>query len=99
MKAKYNLKREKLIFTIIITVLVLSSSLIINKILFSNKAYSSDRVYEMVYVKQNDTIWDIAIKYNKSDRDNRQVVDEIRHLNNLQYRYIQPGDLIKVPVN
>lgn len=68
-----------------------------------NKAYSTKYNYKGNYVqlkiKQGDTIWSIAIENMPKNYDVRKMVYDIKQLNNIDDAQIQPGDLIKIPIN
>ncbi|WP_282925876.1 cell division suppressor protein YneA [Helcococcus kunzii] len=49
-----------------------------------------------ITVDYGDTLWDIA-KNVDSDRDLREIIYEIKELNNIDESDIFPGDQIKVP--
>lgn len=98
MKKRYIIV-NKFRFISFLTISILLSSFLINILFFSNKVYSSTRDnYKMICIEKGDTLWDIATEYNTKNIDIRQVVLDIKELNNLGYRLIYPGDLIKVPI-
>nr|WP_252187879.1 LysM peptidoglycan-binding domain-containing protein [Anaeromonas frigoriresistens] len=55
--------------------------------------------YYKVFVREGDTIWEIAHDHNPYGEDVRKIVYEIEKMNNLESQYIRPGDIIKVPRN
>ncbi len=70
-------------------VLVLIGIIISTILLFSNKSYSKGEIKEkIVYVSSGDTLWNIASQEQEnndyySEKDIREIVYEIRKLNNL----------------
>ncbi len=82
--------------------LILVASFLVSILGFTSHAYGSKKQglqgYEMVYIKKNDNLWDIARTYNSSKMDMDEFLGEIREINDLKYRTIYPGDLIKVPI-
>ena len=70
-------------------VLVLIGIIISTILLFSNKSYSKGEIKEkIVYVSSGDTLWNIASQEQEnndyySEKDLREIVYEIRKLNNL----------------
>ena len=55
--------------------------------------------YDTIIVASGDTLWDIAAKYNTSNRDIRTVVDNIMRVNGMTTTRICAGDKISIPVN
>lgn len=53
--------------------------------------------YQNYEVEQGDTLWNIA-KAHMPNTDPRSVVFEIQQMNGLGNEFIQPGDVLKVPV-
>lgn len=53
--------------------------------------------HEEIQVLQGDTLWNIAIEYLSPGDDIREVVYDIKKLNNMDTGYIYPGDIIKMP--
>lgn len=70
-------------------ILVLIGIIISTILLFSNKSYSKGEIKEkIVYVSSGDTLWNIASQEQEnndyySEKDIREIVYEIRKLNNL----------------
>jgi len=63
------------------------------------KAYSKDiQRYDYVSIQQGDTLWSIAKNYSDG-KDIREVIYEISRLNKIHNKPLQPGDLIKIPLN
>lgn len=61
------------------------------------EAEHKNNSYIEVLVKKGDTIWHLAKKYNESKKDIRQVIYEIRKINNLSNVNIVPGQIILIP--
>ncbi len=100
MKKKF-LPINRLIFISSLVGLLLIFSTFLNTFFLTNKVYGysrSNNQYIMVTVKEGDTLWTLAKNNNKSNRDIRKIVHEIKDINNLHYMIIYPGDLIKVPI-
>lgn len=70
-------------------VLILIGIIIISTIIFSSKSYSKGEAKEKtIFVSNGDTLWDIASQEQEtnnyySDKDIRDIVYDIRKLNNL----------------
>ncbi len=97
-----NLKitnRVKFIRAIVILAIILISILII----FINKSYSnSETKYTEEYVIKGETLWSIAekqIEENKYfyNKDIRNVVYELKQINNMKTSEINEGMKIKIP--
>ncbi len=54
--------------------------------------------YQQVTVASGDTLWDIAGRAGSS-ADRRDLVERIRDLNGLGARAIQPGQVLRVPMD
>ena len=92
MKKSYVLKNKRRFTTFIITVLLL-----ILAVFYTNTVYGYEEpTYKVITVKQGDTLWDIAIKYNNNDNI-RKYIYEIKKLNNLSNVEIYEGSLLKLP--
>lgn len=70
-------------------VLILIGLIVITTIIFSSKSYSKGEIKEKtIFASSGDTLWDIASQEQKtnnyySDKDIRDIVYDIRKLNNL----------------
>lgn len=70
-------------------VLILVGILVISTIIFSSKSYSKGEIKEKtIYVSHGDTLWNIASQEQNtndyySEKDIREIIYEIRKLNNL----------------
>lgn len=70
-------------------VLILIGILLITTIIFSNKSYSKGEIKEKtIFVSSGDTLWNIASQEQEtnnyySDKDIRDIIYDIRKLNNL----------------
>ena len=54
--------------------------------------------YQTVTIRGGDTLWSIASAHSDSSTDVRELVREIRKLNDIEPGSIYPGQIIKVPV-
>ncbi|MDD2402280.1 MAG: LysM peptidoglycan-binding domain-containing protein [Clostridia bacterium] len=55
--------------------------------------------YVAVIVKQGDSLWSIADKYDNNTTDIRRYIDTIQQYNQIDNTDIlQPGDIINVPI-
>lgn len=62
-------------------------------------AYSKDiPQFDYVSVQQGDSLWSIAKDYS-GNKDIREIIFKISELNNIHNTTIQPGDIIKIPLN
>ncbi len=73
-------------------------------IIFSKHTYSKGNVkYTEEYVYSGDTLWSISeqqIEENKyfENKDIREVINEIKYLNNLSNSNLKEGEKIKIPI-
>ena len=92
MKKKFVLKNK----TRFITALLIPAA-IISVLFFSQPVMGFNAgTYEVVKVSQGDTLWGIALKYNKRD-DIRKFIYNIKTLNSLEDSFIVAGDTLKIP--
>ncbi len=62
-------------------------------------AFTSTAVYETVYVKSGDTVWNIAAAIATPKDDIREIIFEIKQLNKLDNNaQVFPGQALKVRV-
>lgn len=93
------INKRKFIKNICIIIIIISSI-----ILFSKKTYSKNEItYKENYIYSGDTLWSISkkeIENNKyfKNKDIRNVVSEIKHLNNLNESTLNVGEKIKIPI-
>ena len=100
MKSKRYKIVNKTRFYIFITVSLMLGAIITNTLFSTAKAYSNpvDIPYEEIVVTKGDTLWYIAIEFMPQNYDVRQMIYNIRQLNNMETVSIHPGDKIKVPI-
>lgn len=97
-------KRYKIVnktrFYTFLTITLILGGIITNTLLSTAKAYSNpvDQPYEEITVAEGDTIWYIALEFMPNNYDIREMVYNIRQLNNMDTVSIHPGDKIKVPI-
>lgn len=63
----------------------------------SAHSLSYDLGYHQVEVSEGDTLWKIALDYLPEGTDVRKLIYDINELNNIEFSYIYPGDIIKIP--
>ena len=85
-------------FLLILSILIFVSTFMLLSFISSNLAYGADvEEYMTVTVHDGDTIWTIAEPIAvSSNRDIRDVVKDIRSLNNLEC-VIYPGQTLQIP--
>lgn len=78
---------------------ILLTSIIIFTSILTFKAYSKDiPKFDYISIQAGDTLWSIAKNYS-DNKDIREVIYNISELNNIHNTPIQPGDIIKIPLN
>ena len=60
---------------------------------------ASVNTYAQVVISENDTLWDIACRYNPDYRDIRGIIHEIYEANDMTAADIIPGEVIFVPIH
>ena len=88
------MKRKKLFLLAVIC--IVSSFTIIS---IKNRTYANkeEKIFIKYTVKEGDTLWRIAKRYNRDGEDVRKLIYEIREHNNIT-PMIYPGQEILVPV-
>lgn len=95
---KYKIVNKIRFYGFVIVVVYISFSMLWFFKSFSRaEDVSSNLNYEEIYVQSGDTVWSIALDHNHINTDPRDIVAEIRTLNNLDDVIIKPGDKIKIP--
>lgn len=64
----------------------------------SAKAATTSAPMQVMQVQPGDTLWSIARQAGGQQQDVRQVIQEIREMNELGEALIQPGQKLLVPV-
>ena len=91
--------KVKFVRTVSILILLIGALII-----FSKNTYSKGQVkYKDVFIYSGDTLWDIAIEEitnNKyfQNKDIREVVWELKNINNLEDSDLIEGQNIKIPI-
>jgi LysM repeat protein len=79
-------------FTLIMTFLIIA-------ILSPSTVYSNEPInFSKVVVRSGDSLWTIASNNNSANKDIRELIYQIRMLNDIGSSPIKPGDILKVPV-
>lgn len=101
-KERYNMKivnKKKFIRSTSITIgLIICLILMLANISFSHTEVS----YKEISVNSGDTLWSIA-KYEKNNnvyfenKDIRDIIDEIKYINNLNVSNLSIGDKLSIP--
>lgn len=99
----YRRKRLRVVsktrFITFITILIIFLGTITGGILKFDRAYSTTYIkWEEVVVRSGDTLWNIAKANNPKNYDVRKVIYEIMEFNNMKDARINPGDIIKIPM-
>lgn len=75
----------------------------INSIFFNNNSYSKVEVkYKTEYASYGDTLWSIAQRESKinkyyQDKDVREIIYDLKQINNFQTSELSVGQEIKIP--
>ncbi|MBS4535977.1 LysM peptidoglycan-binding domain-containing protein [Clostridium sp. D2Q-14] len=92
-----NKSRFTIFLTIIIILLTFLFSGLLNRVIAKTNIFQDYQDYNEIFVREGDTIWNIAKKNNPYEEDIRKIVFKIEKLNGLEGQYIRPGDMIKIP--
>ena len=97
MKVKIVNKEKFVKMNIIIILFILITLLLLN----TTKS-STEIKYRIDYISKGETLWDIANKEGKENSyyknvDIREIIYDLREINNLGNGYIHEGDKIKIP--
>jgi LysM repeat protein len=69
------------------------------QIFFTKETNAADPVEIVtVSVKEGDSLWEIADRYDYNNMDLRKYIEIIQAYNNLENTVLQPGDTIYVPI-
>ncbi len=85
---KYSVKSYAIFILIIFVILLITGFKTHNR---------TNIIYTTYTVQQGDTIWDIAKQYN-TYKDIREMVYEIKKINNNDDSIIHAGDILLIPV-
>ena len=94
-KSKLQMRRRRRFFSSIFLVIIIGLSFA--SVNSSIARGSESPRYIQVTVQAGDTIWKIAKDNASKERDIRDLVYEIREINNLSTTSLKPGQIIKVP--
>lgn len=65
-----------------------------------NTAHKENNVYyEIHYIKNGDTLWDIACLYSQEGTDINSYIDEIKDFNKMKNNTINSGENIIIPIH
>ena len=93
-----------LLITLSMTIFYFSPSILSGeKILnnnFDNDIMTQPNIeIDKVIVQNGDTLWNLAKRYYGENTDLREVIYEIRKINNMNNSDIRPGQKIKIPLD
>lgn len=98
MKRIVNVKKFIVSSTILFSMVFIAVSMLVNV------AYSKNNInYKTVYVTQGDTLWTIASEEQENnnyyeDEDIRDIIYDIKNINNLSASDLKVGQELKIPV-
>lgn len=100
MKTKRYRIRSKSRFFIFITFTLAILAIIVVSIITSSGAYSMQSAYETehYWVKQGDTLWDIAREFSPDGYDIRKMIYKIKEQNNMDTSMIYEGSKLEIPL-
>ena len=98
MKRIVNVKKFIVSSTILFSMVFIAVSTLVNV------AYSKNNInYKTIYVAQGDTLWTIASEEQENnnyyeDEDIRDIIYDIKNINNLSASDLKVGQELKIPV-
>lgn len=96
---KYKIvNRTRFYIFIMISIYIIFSTISFFRSFGTAESTISDLKYEEVYISNGDTVWDLALEYKPEKYDVRDLVAEIRDVNNIKDLNIKPGEVIKIPL-
>lgn len=96
-RKRYRLK-SRIRFTVFVSIFILAMLMSTNSLLgMYNAASLSKTEYKIVEISSGDTLWHIASEY-MPETEIRQAVHKICLINDTSAAQIQPGQIIKIPV-
>ena len=99
MKKRYKIISKTRFLLFLITISTIATVLVIS-LLSSNKVYGSPYLYDYdeIRVKRGDTLWMIALEYMPEKYDVRDMIYEIKMMNEMELSNLYVGDIIKIPI-
>jgi len=86
-------------FIAFISIVIISISFMVNSLVPQTTVSGQTEIkYIQVTVEPGDTLWEIAMKYNKNGKDVRKFIYDIMKENNLKNSGLYEGQLINIPV-
>lgn len=100
MKAKRYRIRSKTRFFMFLTITLALLAIIVVSIVSSTGAYSIESTYETehYWVKEGDTLWDIAKEFSPEGYDIRKMIYVIKEQNNMDTSMIYEGSKLEIPL-
>lgn len=91
--------RRKFILSLSIITLIIIFIMLLTKYSFSHVESKT----KIIYISSGDTLWDIALLEQKTNeyyknKKVRQIVEDIKHKNNLSNNYIYEGQKIEISI-
>ena len=100
---EYRAKRYKIsspvrFFIFVLTVVMVFTMGVYAIFLNPTEAASATNTYKLITVRENDTLWSLAIEYGPENIDTMSVVNEICDTNDIEPNDVHAGDAIFVPI-
>ncbi len=90
--------KNKLKFSVFLTIIFLFSILTFNSIFTHRVEGYENSNLKIVVVSKGDTLWDIVSKYTNMNYDIRDEIYHIKKINKLQTSNIYPGQQLIIPI-
>ncbi|MDD6919869.1 MAG: LysM peptidoglycan-binding domain-containing protein [Eubacteriales bacterium] len=103
MNTRYNRKKKTIIkskfrFTLFIVVCMMLTVTFLNSQLDKSIAMGAEKdQFEIVKVTDGETLWSIAEQYSNEDTDIREMIYEIKKINDINNSTIKNGIELKIP--
>jgi cell division protein YceG involved in septum cleavage len=94
---RYRRNSTKIVFVLGLCLTIIAALLISLVINYLTAENSNPTSYKAITIQQGDTLWELAAESNYSS-DISALVDKTMRYNNLRSTYIEPGQVIYIPV-
>lgn len=84
--------------------MLITSFIVLFILLLSEKTFShGEAATKVIYISDGDTLWNIALTEQNNNKyyenkNVREIIQDIKHLNNLSDSYIYEGQKIEIPI-
>lgn len=95
---RYRITSPIRFFTFVFLTVSIAIFGIYSLVTFNSTEAATFHTYKQVVVEANDSLWSIAEEYTSESDDVRDMIDEIKEINELDSSELQVGDTLFVPI-